>query len=354
MALNQFESTKELDLLFSMWRREFADKLLYDQADPTPRGEIHRTMCWELGMYRFHATYTETRPGSSTWKLMSQERDEKEKWGEIHSLDGFRKELVKARMTRHKSAMEKKAEKGTLLNMSDVAPDNIMMATLSGSHLYGLNHNGLTFPDGTEVKPSDEDIRGVFVIPTGKLVVNEFQPKGKKLNDFVQLDKNDEKYEEIGRFVYECMKCNPERLELLNAGKFHVTSPEWERLVEIRKAFYCKKRMFDALGGYSTQQFMKWRKKEGDLWKPGMHLLRLMHMGIRLFETGDFNPDMRMNRDFFLEVRTGRVKAEVVEAEFERLRAKFNDLYETSNAIPEETDNALLIEYMHDIRKAHW
>jgi predicted nucleotidyltransferase len=352
--LNQFENTKELDLLFSNWRREFKDKLLYDQAEPTKQGDKHRTMCWELGKFRFHGTYTETRPNISTWKLTSQDIDEKEKWGEFHDLEAFRKALFQARQSRDERTNDVKAAKGNGLNMSDVAPDNIIMATLSGSHLYGLNHNGLFFPDGTEVKPSDEDIRGVFVIPTSKLIVNEYQPKGKKLNDFVQLMGRDEKYEEMGRFVYECMKCNPERLELLSAPSYHITSEWWERLVAIRKAFYSRKRMFDALGGYSTQQFMKWRKSEGDLWKPGMHLLRLMHMGIRLFETGEFTPDMSMNREFFLEVRTGRVKAEVVEKEFEQLRARFNELFETSTAIPLETDSDKIIEFMHDFRKAHW
>lgn len=354
--MRQQESTRELDLHFDNWRQNFRDKIHYDHNKPTPAGETHRNMMWTLGQSRFHATYTEVSAGRSTYKLITQPINEKEVWTEIFSLDDFRKALVEARRTRDYTANEKKAMAGMESNYSDHKPDGVVMTMLSGSHLYGLNHTGLKLIDGTDVKPSDEDIRGVFVMSTSDFVINRHKPKMEMKNDLIQIKDSDEKYEEIDRFIYECLKCNPERLELLNAplDKYTTSSNEWLELLKIKSAFYCKKRMFDALGGYSQAQFMKWRKKEGDLWKPGMHLLRLMIMGTRFFETGDLNPDMRDHRDYLLSVRTGHVKAEAVEKHFEELKLKFQKLYDETKLIPEQPDNKKICDYLINLRKNNW
>ncbi len=357
IQLKQTESTKELNIIVDGYRANFCDKLKYDQVKMTDKGEYNRTTMWEVGQHRFHITFTEISPDKSAYKLLTQprrEHGENELWDEIFSLDEFRKKVVEARRTRDLTANEKKAIKGMETNFSDHAPDGIIMTMLSGSHLYGLNHSGLKMKDGTDVKPSDEDIRGVFVIPTAKFITNRFNPKNKVINDFVQIRDTDEKYEEIDRFVYECLKANPERLELLNSPIYTFQSKEWEELTKIRRAFYCKKRIFDALGGYSQAQFMKWRKKEGDLWKPGMHLIRLMTMGVEFFKTGEMNPDMRARRDYLLSIRTGNVKAEQVEADFERLKLEFQKLYDETKLIPEEPDHKVICEYMANLRKDNW
>jgi predicted nucleotidyltransferase len=347
------ESTRELELLFDNWRQNFRDKILSDDNKPTPAGEIHRVMLWELGSYRFHAVYTEISPGRSVYKLTVQPFNEKQNWSEVGNVDAFRSKLHEAKSTREHSAQERKAMKGMETNYSDHRPPGIIMEVLSGSHLYGLNHAGMEFEDGTKVKPSDEDIRGVFIIPTSDFIVNRFKPKNEVVNDFIQIRDCDTKYEEIDRFIYECLKANPERLELLNAENYIIDTQQWRELVKIRKAFYSKRRMYDALGGYATAQFMKWRKKEGDLWKPGMHLIRLMMMGINLFKTGEYNPDMSAHRDYLLSIRTGKVKAEQVADHFEKLKAEFEILYKGSS-MQEQPDNDTICNYLRELRKNNW
>ena len=66
------ESTTEIDLLFDNWRQNFRDKILYDDKKPTPAGEVHRIMLWELGSFRFHAVYTEVSPNRCVYKLTVQ------------------------------------------------------------------------------------------------------------------------------------------------------------------------------------------------------------------------------------------------------------------------------------------
>ncbi len=77
------------------------------------------------------------------------------------------------------------------------SPDNLLLECVSGSKAYG-----------TDTPESDEDLRGVFVVPRRVLY-------GLSTIEQVSDTGNDETYYEVGRFVELLLKNNPNVMELL-------------------------------------------------------------------------------------------------------------------------------------------
>lgn len=358
------ETLKELDIIFDNWLANFSDKVLYDNNKPTESGEANRSAHWDLGQFSFHATYREIygRKGEAVFTLKWKDINSKKDWRPVagneeqdNPISIMDKLLREARKTRHARACDLKAQKGSLLHIHSELPNNIIAKLLSGSYLYGLNHDGFQLANGEVAKPSDLDIRGIFLAPTKDILVSSVIPDSVNVKEMVEIAGRDEKYDELAKFIHECLKCNPERLELLHCPERAIleTTNTWKSLVELREYFYERDRVYFALCGYSTQQLKKYRAKEGDLWKPAMHLLRLMYQGVHFFETGEYKPDMTDKRDYLLSIRRGEVKAEYIENEFEKLRTKFTELKETTK-IPVKQDKRKLVEWLQEVRKANW
>jgi predicted nucleotidyltransferase len=75
--------------------------------------------------------------------------------------------------------------------------DILLFETVAGSHAYG-----------TAIETSDQDLRGVFVAPTGLL-------GGLDSIEQVACERNDHIYYELGRFIDLLLRNNPNALELL-------------------------------------------------------------------------------------------------------------------------------------------
>ena len=72
----------------------------------------------------------------------------------------------------------------------------IIHECIVGSHLYGTNKEG-----------SDIDIKGVFVLPTDKVLSGQYIEQ-------VSDDKQDTTYYEIGKFIELATKANPNILDV--------------------------------------------------------------------------------------------------------------------------------------------
>lgn len=258
-------------------------------------------------------------------------------------------------------------------------PDNLILVGLTGSHAYGLQHDGYTLPDGTTVRPSDIDTRGVFVMPT--VDVLGLGGHAKLYEDKTE----DTVYDEIQRFLVLCLKCNPERLEMLatvrqynyqwtnvDISDYLVRRPEerpggpfgkrgvlnaWgEEIVKMQDLFLSK-RIVNTYGGYANGQVKlieRLQRNNTPWFKPGMHLIRLLITGIGILETGKVDCDVSRFRPDLMSIRKGERTLEEVVSWHQELEAKFQAAAEVSslpetNAEGAEAANELLIR----IRRAY-
>lgn len=118
----------------------------------------------------------------------------------------------------------------------------IIFEAVSGSHAYGTN-----------VKGSDVDIRGVFILPNDYILSDNYISQ-------VSDDTNDTTFYEIGRFIELASKGNPNILELLNMPEDCVQykDPIWDQIFteEVKKKFITKK-LKHTFTGYAYSQIKK-------------------------------------------------------------------------------------------------
>lgn len=375
-----------LDQKLELIRQSFCDQL-YTNESGHERGFKVVTTSWRLGMTDFHFTYGEIPevPGTAGYRI--RQRPYKAtgvhaEWAEIQTLGDFDGELRRARNEKGHTAADLKAVRNGSKHHGEV-PDNLILVGLSGSQAYGLAHNGFTDTDGTTYPPSDADIRGVFVTPTRKLLM--LPQAGDDISGVVQKQQGaeDAVFDEVERFLGLCLKCNPERLELLahtfKAGsrssarsgeslnayierngmpselnKSTVLNAWGFELACIRNLFLTRQRVFKTYGGYAKSQLARIERKKERHTKPAMHLIRLMITGIRALETGSIDCDMSEYRDRLLDIRKGLVPIEEVFAWHQELEVRFAAAYENTS-LPEddklgwEAANELLLR----IRREH-
>ena len=143
---------------------------------------------------------------------------------------------------------EKKQHYGLLPNsiippkekiMEKTKNHNIVFKAIVGSQAYG-----------TSVPSSDVDHKGIYQQPNNDIL-------GFNYKEQIDVTK-DECYYEIRRFLELASKANPTILELLFSPKDCIvtTSPQHERLVEIRNKFLTKE-CRNSFGGYAVQQIQK-------------------------------------------------------------------------------------------------
>jgi hypothetical protein len=206
-----------LDEKLETIRLGFCDELRYDNYG-TDGGLRQRTVAWRIGGQEFLFTYTEWRetPGTAAYRIRTQPVQPSGKigdWEELQTLGDMDGQLRKAKKDRGKSAAELKSERMSHMH-EGATPSGLILVGLSGSRAYGLSHDGFIDPEtGEPVPPSDTDTRGVFVLPT-----EEILSLGKS-KELVEQVSTDTKYDEVERFLSLCMKCNPERLEMLATSR---------------------------------------------------------------------------------------------------------------------------------------
>jgi len=118
----------------------------------------------------------------------------------------------------------------------------IIYECISGSHAYGTNVEG-----------SDEDRRGVFIMPTFDLLGTQYFPQ-------ISDEKNDTTFYEIRTFIELLAKGNPNMLELLNTPEECIVFKHeiWDNIFtpEVKAKFITKK-LKHTFSGYAYAQLKK-------------------------------------------------------------------------------------------------
>lgn len=118
----------------------------------------------------------------------------------------------------------------------------LLFESIRGSHLFGLN-----------TEKSDIDTFGIFYCPQDQLLGT-----GKNYISIVESDKNDDYWNEIGKFIFELQKSNPNALESLFTPDKWIKyfNPVLQPLWDIRDELITKK-CFSSFSGYAKTQIKK-------------------------------------------------------------------------------------------------
>ena len=118
----------------------------------------------------------------------------------------------------------------------------LLFESVRGSHLFGLN-----------TETSDIDTFGIFYCPEDQLLGT-----GKNYIPIVESDKNDDYWDEIGKFIIELQKSNPNALESIFTPEKWIKyfNPVLKPLWDIRDELITKK-CFSSFSGYAKQQIKK-------------------------------------------------------------------------------------------------
>ena len=118
----------------------------------------------------------------------------------------------------------------------------LLFESIRGSHLFGLN-----------TEKSDIDTFGIFYCPQDQLLGT-----GKNYISIVESDKNDDYWDEIGKFIFELQKSNPNALESLFTPDKWIKyfNPVLQPLWDIRDELITKK-CFSSFSGYAKTQIKK-------------------------------------------------------------------------------------------------
>jgi hypothetical protein len=118
--------------------------------------------------------------------------------------------------------------------------NHLLLKCRSGSHAYGL-----------ATERSDEDFRGVFLLPYDRLLGLDYLPQ-------VADDTNDRSYYELGRFLELLGKANPTALELLGTeGEARLY--RHPALATLHMEDFLTKACRDTFAGYARSQIHKAR-----------------------------------------------------------------------------------------------
>lgn len=116
-----------------------------------------------------------------------------------------------------------------------------LFETVAGSHAYG-----------TSTPESDTDIRGVFQMPTERLLSLN------KPQDRVADKKSDIEFHELGKFFHELLKCGPNVIELLYMPEdcVRLVTPKMEKIIANRDHFISQK-CYHSFSGYAVSQIKR-------------------------------------------------------------------------------------------------
>lgn len=222
-------------------------------------------------------------------------------------------------------------------------PENIILEGITGSRAYGL-----------ATESSDTDIKGVYVLPTKKILSIGFdiQHTTKDNND------PDWVYHEVGKFMKLVMSGNPTVTELLYLDEYTVMTPIGQLLIDNRAAFLSTQAIDKAYRGYAFSQAKKLnnRTEQGlDGYDSGLknrfakhtrHCFRLLMQARQLLETGTLDVKVTPEQREYLFAMGGRTADEVVE-EFMRQDAEFENI---KSVLPDKPDVDKLNDILYQIR----
>jgi predicted nucleotidyltransferase len=121
-------------------------------------------------------------------------------------------------------------------------PNNIILEGVTGSIAYGLN-----------TETSDVDIKGVYLLPTPKVLDLRFNPEKTTIDSVAP----DWVYHELGKFMKLVISGNPTVTELLFLDEYTILKPVGQLLVENRSRFLSTKAVTKAYRGYAFSQALR-------------------------------------------------------------------------------------------------
>ncbi len=220
-------------------------------------------------------------------------------------------------------------------------PDNIILEGVTGSKAYGL-----------ETENSDTDIKGVYLLPTDKVLSLGFN-RDKTTKDHVDPDWV---YHEVEKFMWLAIKGNPTITELLWLEDYTVLNDIGKLLVDNRELFLSNV-IYKSYGGYALSQARKLNARGGTYGngrnkrysKHTRHCFRLLLQGRELLETGKLtvrvSPEMR--EELF---KLGEDSPENIIARFEEEFKKFDQI---ESVLPDKPDTEKINELLLKIRKQY-
>lgn len=148
-------------------------------------------------------------------------------------------------------------------------PANIILEGICGSKAYGL-----------DTETSDEDIKGIFVVPTPQVlgILGYSETK-----DHVDPDWT---YHVVSKFISLAMKANPTILELLFLTEYNILT-EYGKLLVDNRSLFLSNTVKHSYGGYALSQARKLNIRGGTYGngrnkrfsKHSRHCLRLLYQG---------------------------------------------------------------------------
>lgn len=223
--------------------------------------------------------------------------------------------------------------------------DRLVLLQYAGSTAYG-----------TRVADSDEDTRGVCIAPPEVY-----------LSPFKVFEQKDSWEDGADRVIYEYQKAikliadgNPNMVELLHTKEEHVLlcTPEWQVLID-NSDLFLSQRMKHSFSGYAFAQLKKLNNgQSSDTWnetdhkmgykcKHGMHLVRLLRMGLEIVRDGEVNV-FREDADELLAIRGGSMTIEDMNAYAKSMEEKIDEAMKTT-CLPKSADRNKIEEIVAPI-----
>jgi predicted nucleotidyltransferase len=150
----------------------------------------------------------------------------------------------------------------------------------------------------------------------------------------------DEVYWELEKFLRLALKANPNVLETLWTPMVLDADEIAHELRGMRQAFLSK-HVYKTYSGYVLSQFRRmanaYAKKGVYKAKHAMHLIRLLHSGIAVLETGEIRVDVGEHRDELLEIKGGGLAFDEVKRRALELDQRFQEAFERTT-LPDQPD----------------
>ncbi|MBW4439473.1 MAG: nucleotidyltransferase domain-containing protein [Pleurocapsa minor GSE-CHR-MK-17-07R] len=204
-----------------------------------------------------------------------------------------------------------------------------------GSQAYGLSHQN-----------SDTDIRGIYLPPAEQHWSLVGVPE--------QLERGEETYWELEKFLLLALKANPNILECLYTPMVQHVTPLAQELLAMRHIFMSRL-IYQTYSGYVASQFKKLQKdmeNYGSIrWKHAMHLIRLLLAGITAMREKRIELHVGEQRERLLDIRRGLVTWEEINEWRRALHREFDLAFQTSE-LPERPDYELANAYLLRARRS--
>ena len=212
----------------------------------------------------------------------------------------------------------------------------IILRCVIGSRAYGLDSD-----------ESDTDRRGIY-LPTADLQWSLYG-----VPEQLEDEGTQEAYWELQKFLIMALKGNPNVLECLYTPLVEFATPLAQELIDMRSVFLSRV-VYQTYNGYVGSQF---KRMQADIRKHGsvklkhvMHLIRLLLSGIHVLREGFVSVNVGDHRDKLLEIKSGAMTWDDVEAWRLSLHKEFDRALEQTS-LPERPDYERANEFLVKARR---